>query len=468
MSGTKLSQDGYVKVHITDDGMAAYVTVYGPKNGGCSVTMQEVLAAIKDAGVVEGVDYGRLADCLKDENLNRPVLIAKGTEARDGIDGRLEYKFARRDEKGRPVELDDGKVDYRNLNLFVNVSQGDLLVIRTPPVPGVPGVMVTGRKIAPKAGRNYPLPRGRNTVANDDDTQLLAAVDGHVTIVDGKVTVNTVLEIPGNVDYSTGNIDYIGDVSIRGNITAGFTVKSGGDIEVIGVIEGATVIAKGNIVVKNGIAGGHKGLVSAGGSIFARFVENARLEVHGDVIISEAIIQSAVMANRSVRVEGRKGVIVGGTIQAGEEISARVIGSHLSPQTVLEVGINPQLREERKVVYQDYNEKKKAFENLNHYLQSYQKMAVSPESLTPKRKAVLANMLSEYRTLKEELEELDKRKQEIDEELNRLQYGRVKVADIVYPGVQITIGQAQYHVNDPVRFVLFTLKDGDIKIEPLR
>ena len=244
MSGTKLSQDGYVKVHITDDGMAAYVTVYGPKNGGCSVTMQEVLAAIKDAGVVEGVDYGRLADCLKDENLNRPVLIAKGTEARDGIDGRLEYKFARRDEKGRPVELDDGKVDYRNLNLFVNVSQGDLLVIRTPPVPGVPGVMVTGRKIAPKAGRNYPLPRGRNTVANDDDTQLLAAVDGHVTIVDGKVTVNTVLEIPGNVDYSTGNIDYIGDVRIRGNITAGFTVKSGGDIEVIGVIEGATVIAK--------------------------------------------------------------------------------------------------------------------------------------------------------------------------------------------------------------------------------
>ena len=166
--------------------------------------------------------------------------------------------------------------------------------------------MVTGRKIAPKAGRNYPLPRGRNTVANDDDTQLLAAVDGHVTIVDGKVTVNTVLEIPGNVDYSTGNIDYIGDVRIRGNITAGFTVKSGGDIEVIGVIEGATVIAKGNIVVKNGIAGGHKGLVSAGGSIFARFVENARLEVHGDVIISEAIIQSAVMANRSVQVEGAR------------------------------------------------------------------------------------------------------------------------------------------------------------------
>lgn len=468
MSGIQLSQDGYVKVHITDDGMAAYVTVYGPKNGGRSVTMQEVLSAIKDAGVVEGVDYGKLADCLKEDNLNKPVLIAKGTEPRDGIDGRLEYRFAKRDQERKPVEREDGKVDYRNLNLFVSVSQGDVLVVRTPPIPGVPGVTVTGRKIMPKTGRNYPLPRGKNTVANEDDTQLLAAVDGHVSIVDGKVTVNTVLEIPGDVDYSTGNIDYIGDVRIRGNITAGFTVKSGGDIEVIGVIEGATVIAEGNIVVKNGITGGHKGLVSAGGSIFARFVENARLEAEGDVIISEAIIQSVVMANRTVRVEGRKGVIVGGTIQAGEEISARVVGSHLSPHTVLEVGINPQLREERKVVYQDYNEKKRAFENLNHYLQSYQKMAVSPESLTPKRKEALANMLSEYQKLKKELEELEKRRQEIDEELNRLQYGRIKVADIVYPGVQITIGQAQYHVNDPVRFVLFTLKEGDIKIEPLR
>ncbi|NLW44647.1 MAG: DUF342 domain-containing protein [Syntrophomonadaceae bacterium] len=468
MSDLKLSQDGYVKVHISDDGMAAYVTVYGPKNGGRSVTMQDVLNAVKDAGVVEGIDYGRLADCLKEENLNRPVLVAKGTEAQDGIDGRLEYQFARRDDKGKPVVLEDGKVDYRNLNLFVSVSQGDLLVLRTPPIPGVPGVTVTGRKIMPKAGRNYPLPRGKNTVANEDDTQLFAAVDGHVTIVDGKVTVNTVLEIPGDVDYSTGNIDYIGDVRIRGNITTGFTVKAGGDIEVNGVIEGATVTAKGNIVVKNGIAGGHKGLVSAGGSVFARFVENARLEVEGDVVIQEAIIQSVVMANNSVRVEGRKGVIVGGTVQAGEEISARVVGSPLSPQTILEVGINPQLREERKVVYQEYNEKKKTFENLQNYLQSYQKMGVSTESLTPKRKAVLTNMLSEYQALKKELEELDKRRQEIDDELNRLQYGRIKVADVVYPGVQITIGQAQYHVNDPVRFVLFTLKDGDIKIEPLR
>lgn len=460
--------NGYAKVYITGDGMAAYLTVYGPRNGGREVSMPEVIAVLKGAGVVEGVEIGDVAEALKSENWERSMLVARGTPAKDGEDGRLEYQFVRPDNKTKPGELEDGKVDFRNLNLFINVSRGQLLVLRAPPVAGVPGVTVSGRTIVPKGGRNLPLPRGRNTVANEDNTHLYAAIDGHLTIIDGKVTVHTVLELSGNVDYSTGNIDYIGNVSIRGSITAGFTVKAGGDIEVNGVIEGATVIAKGNILVKNGVAGGHKGLIQAGGSLFARFVENAQVEVEGDVIISEAIIQSLVKSNNCIRVEGRKGVIVGGTLQAGEEISARVIGSALSPQTILEVGLNPQLREERRLLNQDYQEKKKAFDNINQYLHSYQKATISTENMPNKRKIALARLLSEYKVLKEELEELTGRKQVIEEELGRLQKGRVKVTDTVYPGVQITIGQAQYNVNDPIRYALFTLIDGDVKIEPLR
>ncbi|MGI6548885.1 MAG: DUF342 domain-containing protein [Syntrophomonadales bacterium] len=468
MASNHSSNDGYTSVYITEDGMAAYLTVYGPKEGGRSVTLQGVIASLKEAGVVEGIDFGNLADCLKNENWNRPQLVAKGTAPQDGIDGRLEYQFTRPDQKAKPVELEDGRVDFRDLNLFISVSKGELLVFRVPPVPGVPGITVTGRTIKPRPVRNYPLPRGKNTVANDDETELYAAIDGHVRIVDGKVTVHTVLEIPGSVDYSTGNIDYIGNVRIRGNITTGFTVKAGGDIEVNGVIEGATVIAKGNIVVKNGIAGGHKGMVQAGGSLFARFVENARVEVTGDVIISEAIIQSTVNANNCIRVEGRKGVIVGGILQAREEITARVVGSALSPQTILEVGLNPQLREERKIIYQDYQEKKKAFDNINQYLQTYQKASISPQNLPTKRRMALAKMLSDYKALQKDLKELVARKQEIDYELESLQSGRVRVMDMVYPGVQIIIGHAQYNVNDPIRYALFTLKDGDVKVEPLR
>ncbi len=464
------SRDGYSKVQITEDGMAAYLVVYGPQNGGHPVSMQEALAILQDAGVVEGIEIGSVAETLKSENWERPLLVAKGTPPIDGKDGRIEYRVLRpeNNRKTKPVELEDGRVDFRNLNLFTNVTQGQLLVVRVPPVAGVPGITVTGRTIRPKVGRNYPLPRGRNTLANEDNTELYAAINGHATIVDGKITVNTVLDLPEDIGYSTGNIDYIGNVIIKGNITSGFTVKAGGDIEVNGVIEGATVIAAGNIVVRNGVAGGNKAVIKAGGSLFARFVENAQVEVEEDVIISEAIIQSLVKANNCIQVEGRKGVIVGGTLQAGEEISARVIGSALSPQTILEVGLNPQLREERRLLNQEYQEKKKAFDNMNHYLQSYQKTTISPENLPQKRRIALARLLSEYKTIKKELEKLTERRQVIEDELRRLQKGRVRVADIVYPGVQITIGKAQYNVNDPVKYALFTLKDGDVNIEPFR
>jgi uncharacterized protein (DUF342 family) len=90
--------------------MAAYLTVYGPKDGGRSVTLQGLIAKLKEAGVVEGIDFGNVAECLKDENWNRPQLVARGTAPRDGIDGRLEYRFIRPNQKAKPVELEDGRL----------------------------------------------------------------------------------------------------------------------------------------------------------------------------------------------------------------------------------------------------------------------------------------------------------------------------------------------------------------------
>ncbi|NLV16959.1 MAG: DUF342 domain-containing protein [Syntrophomonadaceae bacterium] len=462
-------QDGYVKVFVSDDAMEAYATVYGPKEQGQAVTLQVLLQALKDAKVSGGIQQKGLNEAIRNENWGKPVLVARGTLPKDGIDGRLEYEtHSSDDEKGRPAEGEDGKVDFRNLNLVRNVAKGDLLVVRIPPVEGREGVSVLGKVIKPRSGKNLLLPKGKNTVSNEEQTHLYAAIDGHVAMVEGKLTVSPVLNVAGSVDFSTGNIDFVGDVNIRGSISSGFTVKAEGDIEVNGVIEGATVIARGNILIKNGITGGNKCLIKAGGSVFARFAENCRIEAGDDVKISEAILQSDVRANNSIRVEGRKAVIVGGVLQAGEEISARVIGSPLSSHTVLEVGMNPMLREEQKELNHIFAEKKKAFDSIAQYLQSYQKSGISPDRISDKKKVVLAGLLGDYKELNAELEKLQQRKLELEEELNRMQRGRIKIMDVIYPGVQISIGRSFLNVNDPIQYAMLTLKDGEVKIEPLR
>ena len=71
---------------------------------------------------------------------------------------------------------------------------------------------------------------------------LTCDISGHVILENDKIFVSNVLELV-NVDNSTGDIDYEGDVVVNGNVLAGFTVKATGDITVSGIVEGATVIA---------------------------------------------------------------------------------------------------------------------------------------------------------------------------------------------------------------------------------
>ncbi|NMA62955.1 MAG: DUF342 domain-containing protein, partial [Syntrophomonadaceae bacterium] len=174
-----------------------------------------------------------------------------------------------------------------------------------------------------------------------------------------------------------------------------------------------------------------------------------------------------VWSGASVRCEGRKGTIVGGKIQARDEISARVIGSTLATQTNLEVGIDPALREEYRILMGEYRDKKKALELAAQNLQSMQQLARSPENLSSSRRLVLIKLLEDYKVMQKEITRMEKRQAELEREFNRVQRGRIRVFDVVYPGVHIAIGRAIYVVNDPIKYAMFILEDGEVKLTSL-
>lgn len=47
----------------------------------------------------------------------------------------------------KPLETVDGRVDYKELTRLRNVKRGQLIAERVDPVPGVPGIAVTGEEI---------------------------------------------------------------------------------------------------------------------------------------------------------------------------------------------------------------------------------------------------------------------------------------------------------------------------------
>ncbi|MGE5455317.1 MAG: DUF342 domain-containing protein [Methylocystaceae bacterium] len=476
-SGSIVKEKEIIQIQISRDEMQAFVIINAPSPSNTEkddeekpfeVTREEIIIAIQQSGIVFGMVEAGIEEALRSDRYGMSCLIAQGKPPINGNNGYIEYKFSRTRETHHDYSEEKGKVDYRQLSQIKNVRRGELLANRVPAGEGQEGMTVTGKPVAAKPGKPAILMPGKNVVVDDNGDMAYADVDGHVTIIENKINVLPIYEIAGDVDYSTGNVDFVGNVLIMGNITTGFTVKAEGDIDVRGVIEGAMVVAGGNVVVSNGITGGDKAVVFAGGDVIARYIANARVEARNNIIVRDSILQSQIRAGVSVRAESGRGTIVGGVIQAEEEIIAKVIGSNLATATSLEVGVNPTLREEYRQISGRLQERKKSLDQLTTNVQAYQKSGMNLDKLPESKKMALLKLLEAFRLVKDEVNELTSRLQDLEEKCNNLQKGRISVAGVVNPGVHMIVGQAIFTVNDQIKYAVFTCEDGEVRYQPLR
>ena len=127
--------------------------------------------------------------------------------------------------------------------------------------------------------------------------------------MDDKVFVSNIYEVE-DVDASTGDINYDGNVLVKGNVRSGYTIIAKGNIEVNGVIEGAVLRTDGDILLKRGIQGMGKADVECEGNLVAKFIENARV-VAGGFIQADSIMHSKVSAKGEIEISGKKGFVTG-------------------------------------------------------------------------------------------------------------------------------------------------------------
>ena len=464
---TGVVSDEGVEVSILKDGMEAWVTLPQPPKEGAPVTEEQVLSALAATRVTEPVDRAALTDALRQGRWAEPILLARGTPAVDGQDARINILVAGSGEHLKPVEAEDGRVDFRNLNLIHNVRKGDVLATREPPVPGQPGRSVQGKVLAPRVPKDRRLPAGKNTEMDAAGNQLMAAVDGHAVYHEGKVSVLTILHIKHDINFAVGNIDFVGSVQIHGDVKSSFSIKAVGDVEINGLIEAANVTSGGDILVKNGIMGNGKCEIVAKGNIIARYVEGARLEAGGNIIVGDSIRQSFVKANGSIKVEGRKGSIIGGTLQAVEEISASTLGSELGTPTVLELGIVPEGRKKHAELLAEVRKRRDRLAFLESRIREYKEHMDSGREISEAWKRTITLYLTEYGVLGPDAEEWEGRLKANEDELQRIQRGRVRVYGSVFPGVVITIVYATCRVEAVEIRSLFTLDEGQVKRLPL-
>jgi len=467
---TKISsdQEGYndatiFRVRVTDDKLKAYIQAF-PMRNGAKAGERDIEAALQEQGIKAGINKQLFAKIVENQDDYGEWLVAEGVPCIDGEDARLIFHFNPEGIEIKPQELADGSVDFYNLNLIQTVAAGSVLIEKVPPTSGRDGLNVYGEEKRAKPGKDVRFPVGQNTQVADNNTKLIATTTGHVVYDKKRVSVYQTYEVRGDVDFNTGNIKFPGNVVVYGNVKNNFEVEATGDVEVYGNLEG-TVKAGGNLQVKNGIV---RGRAVANGCVYARYIENGYVESNESIMVTEAIMHSTTKAAKKVAVGGKKGLLVGGSCCAGEEITAKNIGSSSGTATVLEVGIRPETREEYKEVCRKLAILQEECRKCEKIVKALQEIKKTTGSLPENKNEIFLKVCRQQYQMTQEIESLKQRKNELENIFYSLENARVCVENQLFFGVTLYMGKSVFNVLEEMRSVMFKIEGFEIKHVPLR
>ena len=337
-------KDAEISVSVSADKMTATISAEPAEGTGAPPSLEEANRLISEAGVVNGITADSVRNAIDKCRSGEPVkgaLIAMGKAPKNAGEMRLKFLIDLAGDEAVSID-ESGRANYRKQNRISNVKEGDLIAeIQVIEGNSEDGFDVTGKTIAAKQLTPLELEIGSNIKEErdeDGDAFLIAEKAGRVIYENNRIEVQEDLFVKGDVDFSTGNIKFSGDVNIKGNVKSGFFVMAGGTIAVGMNSEMSLLSSDKTIMVAQGIKGGGKAILRAKDSIQLSFAERATLLAVNDITSKNAIFSCKVKCNGRLRLMSEKGYLVGGRIQARGGIDAQNIGSISGSRTEISFG----------------------------------------------------------------------------------------------------------------------------------
>jgi len=453
-------------VRVSEDKMSAFARFYAPSEDGIPMNKSDVIVTLSAAGVTHGIAEESIENWLENRIYCTDILVAEGTPPEDSRDAVIEYLFETED-VFRPTIEDDGSVNFHQLNLLNDVSEGDELAILTPEYQGQFGANVLGNSLPSRNPAKKSLKYGKNTILSEDKYVLTAETGGYVELENEKVVVYSVYSIKGNVGTATGDVDFDGIVRVSGDVQTGYSVKASVDIFIGGVVEGSDVTAGRDIVIASGVHGIAKANITAGGNITANFIQECVISVGGNVNAG-SILYSNVTARDSIFVSSKRGLVKGCELRAKTLISVKTVGTARTGSTSkLAVGADiDDLENFRKIesALSGMRTEQSKLEKIQYFLQ--QKIA-KKEPLKAEHRRLMKILPMQSNVLSDEIENLEKKYNTLKKRLASSDKGKVVIEGTIYEGASIAISNVTYHVQDDLAQCQFVRNGGEIEIQPL-
>lgn len=272
-----------LKITLSEDYMEAYAAItYKPqyeyklkdKKKGAMVILEAEIASkiippkysieelkkeLNNNKVIYGIIEENLKECV--ETGGAKFLVAKGNQVINGTSDTIELKFKTDKGSEKLKEDEGGNIDFKSIGSVESVHKGDVIAVKHQGEDGQDGCDITGRAKKHKQGKKVKLKIGDGCILTDENT-IVAALEGKPCIKSSTFYVYQIHEVRGDVDLKTGNIKFIGDIVVYGNVKEGMEIECGNYLDIEKDVERAKIKAAGNINIKGNLIAGN---VFAGG-----------------------------------------------------------------------------------------------------------------------------------------------------------------------------------------------------------
>ena len=347
----------------------------------------------------------------------------------------------------KPLADARGSINLRNLNYVQNAVKGQVLA----------EVLPLTKDMSPLPEKRFirsepTLPMGPNTAINPENpNQLISTINGFVFYNHNEITVKHLLNVRRDIDLHTGNIAFVGDLAVYGDVHSEFELRAN-NILVKGIIEGAFLRAVGSIVGEGGLKGGQSGKVIADGDIRLAFAETGEIRAQGKVAIDGSCMHCNIYSGSDVVVQGR---LLGGVVRARKKVfvSSRA-GLASDTQTQIILGEDP-------FIYRMLRKNEEEYQRVSSLLESYEKL------IEHHKKANNHDFEKKYKLIAKKKEIYCKKVHDLKQQLATscsTKDAMLIVPGEILPGVTVTIGGVSLKIEKPETNVRLKLVNGEIVI----
>ncbi|GAB5496917.1 MAG: FapA family protein [Phycisphaerales bacterium] len=286
------------------------------------------------------------------------MLIAEGRRPIDGDDESFEFtpelqavyeqtrKTVVKDQEQAELpaeDADEEQLDYRDRTSFMIVKSGQRIGSIHPATQGTDGIDVCGNNVPAKPGKASSIKVDPYSLERHEDGSVYAKVAGRLSYAGDAISVSPTLEINGYVDFSTGNIDFPGNIVVSQGVRDGFHVQSGKSIAIGGLVEAAELVSGRDITLKVGMAGRGKGTIFAGRDLNTTYLDACDCQIARDLTVENDINDCTIIVTRDI--VSPSATLLSGEIAVLGHCELAQVGSPTGAHSVITLGRVPKFDE---------------------------------------------------------------------------------------------------------------------------